>query len=106
MPLHISLRDLHPEGYFTASFDTRYFSTLCFGNKVRVVNEETTAFAELTEEFTTSVMFNWRKHSDCLLDDAWRYRHMGAAVGFDILVTISVQIGAVDDNLGPAMRVH
>ena len=106
MPLHISLGDLHPEGYFSASFDSWYFSALCFGNKLWVVNEETAAFTELTEKFTNSVVLNRCEHSDCFLDDARSYWYVGATVGFDILVTICVQIGAVDDNLGPAMRVH
>ena len=31
---------------------------------------------------------------------------MGAAVCLHVFITIGVKVGAVDDDLGPAMRVH
>ena len=51
-------------------------------------------------------MLDWSKHADSLLDHARLNWHMSAPVCLDILVTIAVEVGAVDDDLRPTMRVH
>ena len=106
MPLHVPLSHLHRERHLPARFDPRDFSSLGLSNQLGIVDDHACTLAKLSEKFKTSVVFDWREHSDSFLNHARLYRNMGASVGFNILIPIRVQISAVDNNLRPAMRVH
>ena len=106
MSLHIPVCNLHGEGHLATSFNSRDLAALCLGNELGVLNVETSSFTIAPEEFEETVVLDRSEHSNCLLHDTRLNRNVGAAVGLDILITIGVQIGAVNDDLGPAVRVH
>ena len=106
MPLHVALRDLHREGDLAARLDSRYLPALRLGDHLGVVNEEACAFSEPAEELKAAIVLDRREHTDSFLDDARLDGHMSAPVRLYIFVAVRVEVGAVYDDLGPAVWVH
>ena len=106
MTLHISLRHLHLKGHFAPCFNSRDLSALRLCYQLRVVNEKPCSFSKSAEEFQTAIVLDRCEHAHCFLHYARLDGYVGAPIGLDVLVTIRVQVGAVNDDLGPSMRVH
>ena len=106
MSLHIPLSHLHWECNFTSSLHSWYLAALCLGDQLWIIDKETCALSESTEELQTAIMLNWSEHADGLLNDAGLNGYVCASVGLDILITIWIQVGTINDNLRPSMRIH
>ena len=106
MSLHVPLRHLHREGNFSTGLHSRDLTALRLGDHLRIIDEESCALTEATEELQAAIVLNWGEHADRFLNNAWLDGYMGASVGLHVLFAIRVQVGAVDDDLRPSMWIH